>query len=315
MRMDEPKHIPILVTEVLRELLERPEQQVALSRGAGRAQAGGLPSEERLFIDGTVGQGGHARAILASLPGCRLLGIDRDPVNLAIAQERLASFGVSVVLVRDSYANVKTHAKERGFEAVDGILLDVGFSSLHVDDPSRGFSFQADGPLDMRYDRTGELTAEAIVNGWNVDELAQIFRLYGEEPFARPVAKAIYDARKRERITTTLQLAALVSTVIHRRGKMHPATRVFQALRIAVNDELGELQRALPELVSCLKPGGRIAVISFHSLEDRIVKQFFASQSGHTLAIINKRVITPTEEEIRSNPRSRSAKLRVAERI
>lgn len=305
---NEPTHIPVLVNEVLAHLL-KPEQSV--SRGAG---SGSL--EERLFIDGTVGQGGHAQVILErALPGCRLLGFDRDPANLSIAKKRLERFPDASVLVQDSYANARQHAAAHGFERVDGILLDLGFSSAHVDDPERGFSFVHDGPLDMRYDRSGELTAEGIVNGWNVDDLAQMFRVYGEEPAARLIAKTIYDARKNDRITTTAQLADLVESVIPRRGKTHPATRIFQALRIAVNNELGELERALPELVSLLKPGGRIAIISFHSLEDRMVKQFFAKENGKTLAVITKRVVIPTEEEIRSNPRSRSAKLRVAERI
>lgn len=307
--MEEPTHIPVLVNEVLAHLV-KPEQQDAASRGAGS-----VPPEERRFIDGTVGQGGHAERLLASLPGCRLLGFDRDPVNLSIAARRLERFSGCAVLVQDSYANAKRYATAHGFDQVDGVLLDLGFSSLHVDDPERGFSFMADGPLDMRYDRSGDLTAEGIVNSWSVDDLAQVFRVYGEEPAARPIAKAIYDARRQERITTTLQLAGVVEAVIPRRGKIHPATRVFQALRIAVNDELGELERALPDLVSLVKPGGRMAVISFHSLEDRMIKQFFAGQDGTTLRIVNKHIITATEEEIRSNPRSRSAKLRVAERI
>ena len=172
-----------------------------------------------------------------------------------------------------------------------------------------------EGPLDMRYDREGKVTAESIVNSWSSDDLARIFRVYGEEPAARLIAKTICAARETEPIVTTLQLANLVASVIPRRGKIHPATRVFQALRIVVNDELGELERALPAFVELLKPGGRLAVISFHSLEDRMVKRFIAAQEGTTLRSLSKHVITPSEEEIRSNPRSRSAKLRVAERI
>jgi 16S rRNA (cytosine1402-N4)-methyltransferase len=318
--MVEPTHIPVLVTEVLEHLVERPEQT---SRGAGRQP------EERLYIDGTVGQGGHAQALLEHcLPGCRLLGFDRDPVNLSVARQRLERFSDCLVLVQDSYANARRHAYAHGFSQVDGIILDLGFSSYHIEDPARGFSFQSEGPLDMRYDQRQELTAEMIVNGWSQDDLAHIFRVYGEEPAARVVAKAIYDARKKTRITTTLQLAELVASVIRRRAgtplksplakggrRIHPATRVFQALRLAVNDELGELERALPALLELLRHGGRLAVISFHSLEDRIVKKFFQSQDGQTVRLINKRVITPSQEEIRRNPRSRSAKLRVAERI
>ncbi|OGL95953.1 16S rRNA (cytosine(1402)-N(4))-methyltransferase [Candidatus Uhrbacteria bacterium RIFOXYB12_FULL_58_10] len=316
--MAEPTHIPVLVNEVLRYLVERPEQQVASSRGAGSdaptQHTGRLP-EEQLLIDGTVGQGGHAEQLLAALPGCRLLGFDRDPVNLSIAKKRLERFSDGATLVHDSYANASHHAYVHGFTQVDGVLLDLGFSSAHVDEPERGFSFMQEGPLDMRYDRDGEVTAETIINSWNVDDLAHIFRVYGEEPAAQVIAKAIYAARKTERITTTLQLAELVASVIRRRGKIHPATRVFQALRIAVNDELGELERALPVFVELLRPGGRLAIISFHSLEDRMIKRFILSQEGNTLQSLTKHVITPSEEEIRSNPRSRSAKLRVAERL
>jgi 16S rRNA (cytosine1402-N4)-methyltransferase len=329
----EPTHIPVLVTEVLQYLVTRPvvaapnpvgydrlrpEQQVTSSRGAGfdaPIREADREPEERLFIDGTVGQGGHAEQILASLPGCRLLGFDRDPVNLSIAKKRLERFSDGLTLVHDSYANVLKHAYVHGFTEVDGILLDLGFSSAHVDEPTRGFSFAHEGPLDMRYDRDGELTAETIVNAWSEEELARIFRVYGEEPAAGMLASTICAARQDERITTTSQLAELVASVIPRRGKTHPATRVFQALRIAVNDELGELERALPALVGLLKPGGRLAIISFHSLEDRLVKRFIASQESGTLHSLTKHVIAPSEEEVRRNPRSRSAKLRVAERI
>jgi len=318
--MDEPTHIPVLVTEVLTHLVERPEQQVATTRGAGSAQ-----SQGRLFIDGTVGQGGHAEAILSHAgPGCRILGFDRDSANLAIAKRRLERFGTAVTLVEDSYANVKAHAYAHGFDQVDGILLDLGFSSAHIDDPERGFSFAHEGPLDMRYDRSGDLTAEGILNGWSVDDLSRIFRIYGEEPAALQIAKTVYAARKKYRITTTTQFADLVETVVHRHGKTHPATKVFQALRIAVNDELGQFERVLPDMVELLKPakgtepverGGRIAIISFHSLEDRIAKHYFSEQNGATLNVITKRPVGPSDQEVRSNPRSRSAKLRVAEKI
>ena len=319
--MDVPKHIPVLVTEVLSHLVERPEQTlVATTRGAGSAQ-----SPERLFIDGTVGQGGHAEAILSHAgPGCRILGFDRDSANLAIAKRRLERFGKAVTLVEDSYANVKAHAYALGFDQVDGILLDLGFSSAHIDDPERGFSFAHEGPLDMRYDRSGDLTAEGILNGWSVEDLSRIFRVYGEESASLQIAKVVYAARKKVRITTTTQFADLVETVVHRRGKTHPATKVFQALRIAVNDELGQFERVLPDMVDLLKPakgtepverGGRIAIISFHSLEDRIAKHYFSEQNGVSLNVITKRPVGPSDEEVHSNPRSRSAKLRVAEKI
>ncbi len=271
------------------------------------------PEPNKSYIDGTVGQGGHAEYLLSNdLPDVRLLAIDRDARNLAVAQSRLAKFGDAVVFIRDSFANVRFHAHAHGFAHVDGILLDLGFSSAHVDDAERGFSFQQDGPLDMRYDTSQGDTASDIVNTWDEDELARIFRLFGEEPKARPIAQAIISARKAEDITHTLQLAQIVSSVVPRRGKTHPATKVFQALRIAVNTELDELERALPDMVELLKPGGRIAIITFHSLEDRIVKHFFAGCDD--LELVNKRVIAPTKDEVKANSRSRSAKLRVAQK-
>jgi 16S rRNA (cytosine1402-N4)-methyltransferase len=287
------QHIPVLLDEVIEYL---------------------KPEPKRLFIDGTVGLGGHAQAIVQRvLPVGRLLGIDRDAANLERTRQRLSGFGEAVVLANDSYANISTHAKTHGFTAVDGILLDLGYSSVHVDDPSRGFSFQADGPLDMRYDQTQSLTAEEIVNTWSEDELASIFRKYGEEVKARPIAQAIVQARSETPIRTTLQLAELIARTVRRRGKIHPATQTFQALRITVNDEFGELERALPECVSLLRPGGRLAIISFHSLEDRIIKRFFKQHPD--LNVLTKRPVTGSQDEVRVNPRARSAKLRVAERI
>lgn len=272
------------------------------------------PEPNDLLIDGTVGLGGHAEVLLARvLPGGRLLGIDRDANNLEIARERLSRFGDNVVLVHDSYANAKSHAAHHGFDSVNGILLDLGFSSVHVDDPTRGFSFAHDGPLDMRYDQSQTLTVEVIVNEWSQDELARIFRQLGEDPRARQAAEAIVVCRKDKRIETTAQLVQCLASALPRQGRTHGATRMFQALRIAVNDELGELERALPDLVDLLAPGGRIAIISFHSLEDRLVKQFLKSRTD--LHLVNKHVITPSQEEVRKNPRARSAKLRVAEKI
>ncbi|MFA4846254.1 MAG: 16S rRNA (cytosine(1402)-N(4))-methyltransferase RsmH [Patescibacteria group bacterium] len=285
-------HQPVLLSEVISSLKPEPND---------------------FLIDGTVGLGGHAEVLLAHvLPGGRLLGIDRDADNLASARERLSGFGNSVVLVRDSYANAKIHAMAHGFDRVSGILLDLGFSSVHVDDPTRGFSFAHDGPLDMRFDQSQSLTAEVIVNEWSQDELARVFRLFGEEPKAAQAAEAIVECRKDARIETTASLVQCLSGALPRQGKMHGSTRVFQALRIAVNDELGELERALPDFVDLLAPGGRIAIISFHSLEDRLVKRFLKSRTD--LKLVNKHVITPTQEEVRTNPRARSAKLRVAEK-
>lgn len=272
------------------------------------------PEPKSLLIDGTVGLGGHAATLLPRvLPGGRLLGIDRDAANLQRARERLSGFGSAVVLVHDSYANVRTHAYAHGFTYVDAILLDLGFSSVHVDDPGRGFSFQNDGPLDMRYDQSQPLTAGEIVNTWSEDELARIFRQYGEEVNARPFAHSIVRSRAQTPFTSTIQLAELIAGIKRQHGKTHPATKVFQALRIAVNDEFGELERALPECVNLLKPGGRLAIISFHSLEDRIIKQFFKSTPA--LKVVTKRPLSATREERLENPRARSAKLRIAEKI
>ena len=295
--MSDPTHIPVLLDEVTRFL---------------------DPQSKERFVDGTVGQGGHAEAILERIGSeGRLLGIDRDARNLEVAQERLKRFGNRVAFVQDTYANADALARAHGWKSADGILLDLGFSSAHIEDASRGFSFQMEGPLDMRYDARQELTAATIVNGWKEDELARLFREYGEEPTARKIAKAIVETRRKQHLVTTQQLVDVITEVVPRRGsasrRIHPATRVFQALRIAVNDELGELELALPKLVELLAPHGRLGIISFHSLEDRVVKQFFAKNDS--LKILTKHVIVPTLEEAQRNPRARSAKLRVAERL
>lgn len=288
-------HVPVMMTEVLAALDPKPGQD---------------------FLDGTVGQGGHSEAILRNTaPDGRVLGIDRDPRNLEVAKERLKPFGKRFVAAQGSYADASGTALPHGMVGtLSGILLDIGFSSAHIEDASRGFSFAHDGPLDMRYDPGQELTAAVIVNGWKEGELAELLRLYGEEPNARRIAKAIVQARREERILTTGALASVIEAVVRRTGRTHPATRAFQALRIAVNDELGELSRALPALVALLRPGGRIAVISFHSLEDRIVKRFFKEMDGAGLRLMTKRPLVASQEEARENPRSRSAKLRVAEK-
>lgn len=275
------------------------------------------PENGAQFFDGTVGEGGHANAILSRvLPRGRILGVDRDIANLSTAKERLAQHHDRATLVHGSYADAKKIAHAHDFTDFNGVLLDLGYSSVHVDDAKRGFSFQQEGPLDMRYDTSQELNAEEIVNTWDEEELARIFRRYGEERFARNIAQEIIQSRKQSPFTTTVQLADLVKSVVTKKGqrsKIHPATRVFQALRIAVNDEFGELNRALPDLVDLLAPEGRVGIISFHSLEDRIVKHFFENEPR--LTTITKRVVKPKIEEIRRNPRSRSAKLRVAQRV
>lgn len=290
-----PKHIPVLAKEVIEGLDPKPGQH---------------------FVDGTVGLGGHAALILErTSPDGKLLAFDKDAANLATAKENLKRFGDRVTFINDSYANLAEYVHPHGFDQVHGILLDLGFSSVHIEDASRGFSFQQSGPLDMRYDKRQELTAEVIINSWRAEDLADIFHTYGEERHAHKIAKRIVDERRRERIQTTERLAQIIKDVVPHSGKpmhIHPATRVFQALRIAVNDELMELERTLPTALHALAAGGRLAVISFHSLEDRIVKQYFKSQTG--LKILTKRPITASEEEININPRSRSAKLRIVEK-
>jgi len=283
-----------------------------------------------LYIDGTIGAGGHATAILDAARNAGLLGFDRDPRSLDVARETLSRFDQRVTLVHANYNQMGTLAPQYGFAAVDGILLDLGISSMHVDEAERGFAFRADGPLDMRFDPTsGDPTAADLLNTLDADELADLIFKYGEEHDSRRIARAIVAARP---LQSTRQLAEVIERS-HRgpREKIHPATRTFQALRIAVNDELGALEKTLPQAVGLLKPGGRLAVISFHSLEDRIVKQYFKLEStdcvcppqqpvctcGHkaSIVLVNRKPITVDDAEITANPRSRSAKLRVVEKL
>ncbi len=284
------------------------------------------------FVDGTVGAGGHAAAILSAAPHARLLGLDRDPAALALARDRLAPFGDRVTLRHASYEQIGAIVPAWVGDApgVDGILLDLGLSSMQVDDPARGFAFMHEGPLDMRFDpSSGGITAAEIVNTWDADEIADILFRYGEERNSRRIARAITAARP---ITSTRQFAAIVAGAQRGpREKIHPATRTFQALRIAVNDELGAVERVLPRAIDLLRPGGRLAVISFHSLEDRIVKQTFKEEAtgcicpprqpictcGHVarVEVITRKPLTATDAEIAQNPRARSAKLRVAARM
>jgi len=295
------------------------------------------PRRNGYYVDATVGAGGHAWGILhASAPSGRLLGLDVDPQALELARQRLQEFGERAVLVRASYLALDQQLAELGWLFVDGILLDLGMSSMQVDSPKRGFSFLVEAPLDMRFDPDNLVRAADLVNGLSESELAEIIHRYGEERRARQVARAIIAARP---IHTTLQLAQVVSGVLKlvSKGKnrpqqsIHPATRTFQALRIAVNRELDALQAVLPLCIRCLTPGGRLAVISFHSLEDRIVKQFFRRESqdcicpprqpvctcGHKASLkeISRRPISPQSAEVEQNPRARSARLRVAEKV
>jgi 16S rRNA (cytosine1402-N4)-methyltransferase len=254
--------------------------------------------------------------------------MDVDPQALALAHLKLAPFGERAWLKKAPYTSLPDQLVELGWDSVDGILLDLGASSMQFDTPERGFSFLVDGPLDMRFDPSNPLTAAQIVNEWPEQELADILFRYGEEPASRRIARAIIASRP---VGGTQQLAAVVERVQHRRGPHHPATQTFQALRIAVNAELESVEKILPMAVQALAPGGRLAVISFHSLEDRLVKEYFRRESkdcicpprqpictcGHKASIkeISRRPITPTETEIDQNSRARSAKLRVAEKL
>jgi len=288
------------------------------------------PKSEGRYIDGTVGAGGHAFGILeSSSPQGKLLGLDRDPAALNVARERLKEFGDRVHLRQASYVEMEKVAREIGWGEVNGIVLDLGLSSLQLEDATRGFAFKHEGPLDMRFDPATPITAADLVNGGDPDELADILFKFGEEHAARRIVKAIIKARP---INTTQQLAAVVAaTVGGKRGDIHLATRTFQALRIAVNGELESVEKALPMAVRLLAVGGRVAVISFHSLEDRLVKNFFHREArdcvcppeqlvcvcGHKASVkeITRKPITPRESEVKNNPRSRSAKLRLVEKI
>lgn len=286
-----------------------------------------------VFVDGTLGAGGHSQAILENHPEIKkLYGIDQDPLALAIAKERLAPWETKIHLVRGNFASIKEIIKKFNVSSVNGILLDIGVSSMQLDRAEKGFSFMREGPLDMRMDPDGPLTAAEIVNYWSEKELGRIFRDYGEEKQWRGLAKAIVEARSRVSITTTMQLSDILMPLLGwRKGKgLHPMTLVFQALRICVNNELGVLSAILPDAIDLLAPGGRLAIISFHSLEDRIVKNAFreaaSDKEDHgleglfidkvpTVKMLTRKPIIAQEDEILLNPRSRSAKLRVVEKI
>jgi 16S rRNA (cytosine1402-N4)-methyltransferase len=303
-------HIPVLLHEVLQQLDPKPGQRL---------------------IDGTVGAGGHAEAILkATAPDGQLLALDADPAALDIARQRLAPYADRICFVNANFAQLAQFAHRYHFPPVHAILLDLGLSSLQLGTVERGFSFQSEGPLDMRYDPSGHTTAADLVNQLPQNELADLLYLFGEERRSRTIARAIVAARP---LHTTHELADLVARAVggRRNARIHPATRTFQALRIAVNDELEALRSSLSQAMTLLAPGGRLAIISFHSLEDRIVKNFFLQESkqcicppeqpvctcGHRaiLRIITQKPITASSNEVDINPRARSAKLRVAEYI
>ena len=269
-------------------------------------------------IDCTLGDGGHAAKILEAIkPEGKLLGIDADPESVLRAKRNLYEFGDRAIFVRDNFVNLKKIIDEGKFINIKGILMDLGWSSPQFEERGRGFSFQKEEELDMRYDTaSANPTAKELINNLDEKELEKIFREYGEEKFSKKIAKLIIEKRKAKSIDKTTDLVNIILEAYrNKRGKIHPATRVFQALRIAVNDELGVLKSVLPQAVEALSPGGKLAVITFHSLEDRIVKHYFKGQNGHALKIINKKPVICGQSECEANPRARSAKLRVAERI
>ena len=302
-------HTPVLVPETLEGL---------------QVQPGGR------YIDGTLGEGGHAEAILlASDPGGQVLGIDADHEAVHISKNRLSKFEDSFLSSNNKFSDMRKIASELNFIPVHGVLLDLGISSLQLDFEEKGFSFKQTSPLDMRFDSQQTITASQIINTYPVETLSDIIFRYGEEPFSRKIARAIVKNRP---INTSSELAQIIGDVIKKTiRKHHPATQTFQAIRIAVNNELQELETTLSQAISVIGLGGRLTIISYHSLEDRIVKRFFKEQSSEcicsveviecvcehtpTIKILTKKPITPSKQELSLNPRSRSAKLRIAERI
>ncbi len=303
------RHVPVLLEEAISAL---------------------SPHDGGVYLDGTFGAGGYTRSILAT-QGARVIALDRDPTAIAAGEDLIKEFGDRLILRQARFGELDAAAREAGFDALDGVVLDIGVSSMQFDEAARGFSFRFEGPLDMRMDMSGRSAAD-IVNGAEEEEIADILYHYGEERLSRRIARAIVNDRQIEPYTTTAQLAGLIERINPPRfGQIHPATRSFQGLRIAVNDELGELARALAAAERVLKPGGALAIVSFHSLEDRIVKQFFAERSGRgqarsrllpgeparaapTFDCPGSQPVAPGEDEIRSNPRARSARLRFGRR-
>jgi 16S rRNA (cytosine1402-N4)-methyltransferase len=304
------RHAPVLLAEVIEALGIKPGHRI---------------------LDGTFGAGGYTRAILSAAPGVEVLALDRDPTAIAGGYGLVNDAGGRLTLMEATFGDLAAEAADAGFAPLDGIVLDIGVSSMQLDQPERGFSFRFDGPLDMRMAASGQSAAD-LVNEGDEAALADIIYHYGEERRSRAVARAILEARRLAPITTTSRLADIVASVVYAEpGGIHPATRTFQALRIAVNDELGELVSALHGAEQVLKPGGHLVVVSFHSLEDRIVKQFLQRRSGRaggglsrfapatrqdepTFALVKRGVIMAGDAELAANPRARSAKLRVAVR-
>ena len=298
------RHIPVLPNEVVTNLNLKPGAKV---------------------IDCTLGDAGHSELMLEKIgPKGKLLGVDADPESLLRAKKFLDKFGQQVIFVRDNFSSLEKIVAENDFTNVDAVLMDFGWSTPQFKERGRGFSFEKDEPLDMRYGGTGE-TAADILNQYTVEELIKIFRYYGEEKLSTEIALEVAEARKERPIATSAQFVEIVLKTYRKKlktdkampwvGGTHPATQVFQALRIAVNSEFEVIRQALPQALEVLKPGGRLAVISFHSLEDRIVKQCFVKNNNRILRIINKKPIVASEEELKNNPSSRSAKLRIIEKI
>ena len=311
--MSEFHHVSVLLNECIEGLNIRPDG---------------------IYVDGTLGGAGHSSQIAARLTTGRLIGIDRDPIALEAAGKRLEPWKERVTLVHSNFCEIAQVLKQLDISGVDGILLDLGVSSPQLDDGARGFSYMADAPLDMRMNNQDSLTAHTVVNTWSYEELRRILYAYGEERYAPQIAAAICRRRETAPIETTLELVDVIRSAMPPaalREKQHPAKRSFQAIRIAVNDELGSVEKVMADAVGCLNPGGRMAVITFHSLEDRIVKNGMAEAAkGCTcppsfpvcvcgnkpkVKIITRKPITSTQKELDENPRARSAKLRVCEKI
>jgi 16S rRNA (cytosine1402-N4)-methyltransferase len=299
--MEVSRHIPVMSEEVLSWLVRE---------------------DGRIYLDCTVGYSGHAEKVLeASGPDSRLIGLDRDEVAITASRKRLARFGDRVLLLHGHFMDLKQHLTASGIGRVDGILFDLGVSSLQLEEPARGFSFQVDGPLDMRMDQSMSETAADLVNRRPEAQLADTIFQFGEERFSRRIARAIVRARERHPLATTKELVSVIEGAVpanYRHGRLHCATRTFQAIRIAVNQELDCLEPALRDATDVLSSGGRLCVISFHSLEDRIVKHTLRALSGKddpALVVLTKKPQIPTREESDRNPRSRSAKLRAAQRV
>ena len=311
--MEQPKHVSVLLDECIENLNIRPDG---------------------VYVDGTLGLGGHSEQIARRLGAGRLIGIDRDPSAIARAGERLRPWGDRVTLVHGNFGDVAQILDGLGIPGADGMLFDLGVSSPQLDEAERGFSYMLDAPLDMRMDSTASLSAFDVVNGWSEERLNRILWDYGEERYARRISAAILRSRAEKPIESTLELVEIIKSAMPAaalREKQHPAKRSFQAIRIAVNDELGEVERMMDSAPDRLRVGGRLCVISFHSLEDRIVKSGIAARENgctcpreapictcgfvKTLRSVSRKPILPSEDEIERNPRSRSAKLRVAERV